>query len=132
MKLTINWTGLDEAVAEIDRRLALMRTNVEKDLEWFGKTTTEEMIETHEFQNRTYRLEGSIDYDLYRFQGNEANVAVFALAPYASEVEHGHPGPPPARPYPFFYPAFYRWQEPLWEKMQTSVEFALYDGRSSW
>lgn len=129
--ITLKLHGVEELQAELDRRLELMHRNVEGALDWFGKTTTEEMIETHTFQNRTFRLEGSIDYDLYVFVGNEAHLAVFALAPYASQVEEGHPGPPAARPYPFFWPVFYTWEPVLYEKLQTAVEFALYDGNES-
>lgn len=120
IQFKIRLTGAEEALADFDRREANAHRYVEEDLEWFGKTAEEQMIQTHTFQNRTFRLEGSIGYDLYVFQGNFAHLAVFALAPYASQVEFGHPGPPPARPYPFFWPVFYNLSPELLARMDES------------
>lgn len=128
IRLTI--TGVEETIADVDRRLALMHEGVEQDLDWFGRTTSEEMIETHTFQNRTFRLEGSIGYDVHPFDSaDEAAVEVFAHAEYASQVEFGHPGPPAARPYPFFYPVWFKWEPILMERLQGTVEQALYNGQ---
>lgn len=130
---TITLTGVEEALADIDRRLSIMSDGVTTALDWFGKNATEEMIDTHTFQNRTFRLEGSIDYDVVPASAGDrtAVVAVFAMASYASQVEFGHPGPPPARPYPFFWPVFYKWEPALYERLQTVVEFAIYDGKAA-
>lgn len=127
-KYTIS--GVEEALAEIDRRLGLLHEGIHDTLDWFGKTTSDEMVETHTFQNRTYRLESSIGYEVTPINGAERmSVNVFANASYASQVEFGHPGPPPARPYPFFWPVFYRWEPAIYDRLQTVVEFALHDGR---
>lgn len=128
---TITMSGVEEALADVDKRLDIMRDGVATAMDWAGKGATEEMISTHTFQNRTFRLEGSIDFDVLPFSPGDdvAILSVFAMADYASQVEFGHPGPPPARPYPFFYPVFYRWEPALMERLQTVVEFALYDGK---
>lgn len=125
--VTITMHGVEEALAELDRREALVRDNVNSALASWGKAATEQMIETHTFQNRTYRLEGSIDYDVHPFSGDAASLAVFALAPYASQVEFGHPGPPPARPYPFFWPVFWNLEPEFWFQLENAQRFG-WDG----
>lgn len=122
----IRISGVEAAIRELDERLAAMREGIERDLNAFGKGAAEEMVETHTFQNRTYRLEESIGYDVDGFGGgNRAQVEVHAEAPYASQVEFGHPGPPPARPYPFFYPVWYKRVPLLDNQLQTTVDAAL-------
>jgi len=120
INLTLRLHGVEEALAELDRREALARTNIERAMEAWGKKAEQQMIDTHTFQNRTYRLEGSIGYDLYVFVGAHAHLAVFALAPYASQVEFGHPGPPPARPYPFFWPVFWNLEPEFTENLSAA------------
>lgn len=116
---------MDETLAEIDARLARLHENIEADLKWFGEGAADEMKETHTFQNRTYRLESSITYTVYYFRGGVARVVVEAGMWYASLVENGHPGPPPARPYPFFWPVWWKWEPMLWPQLQTTVEETL-------
>lgn len=114
--LTVNFTGIQETIAELDRRLALAKSGIEADMAWFGEGAKAEMIATHTFQNRTFRLEGSIDYDVHQFDLDGAYVTVFALTGYATQVEFGQPGR--SRPYPFFWPIWYKWVPLLEEKMQ--------------
>jgi hypothetical protein len=83
------------------------------------------MVETHTFQNRTFRLEESIGYNVDAFRDFKATVDIYATAPYATQVEHGHPGPPPARPYPFFWPVYYKHEPLLWERLEATVETSL-------
>jgi hypothetical protein len=125
MKFTLS--GLDEALAEIDRRLDTLKQDVHLDLDWFGRTTSNEMVATHTFQNRTFRLETSIGYKAFFWNPSTGwRVEVEASAWYASQVELGHPGPPPARPYPFFWPVWYRYYpDALMEKLQATVTTAL-------
>jgi len=118
--------GLEEAIREAEERITALQEGVEADLEWFGRTASDEMVETHTFQNRTFRLETSIGYELYRFhQSQVASVEVHALADYASQVEYGHPGPPPARPYPFFWPVFWSRVPLLWDRLKETLDRAL-------
>ena len=130
IKPTLVLTGLDEALAEIDRRLANLHAGIHADLDWFGRTTTEEMVRTHTFQNRTFRLETSIGYKAFFWvAGRGWRVEVEASAWYAEQVEFGHPGPPPARPYPFFWPVYYKYYpEALTERLQATTERTLGGG----
>ncbi|CAN5608020.1 hypothetical protein BH24ACT15_BH24ACT15_34840 [soil metagenome] len=123
----ITLIGVEEAIAELDRREALVHENVEQGLAAWGQQATMQMIETHTFQNRTYRLEGSIGYDVHGWSGTGAQLAVFALANYSSQVEFGHPGPPPARPYPFFWPVFWNTEPDFWFQMRSAQAFG-WDG----
>lgn len=123
-KITV--TGVEAALREIDERIAAMHDGIEDDLEAFGKGAAEEMVSTHTFQNRTYRLEGSIGYVVTPFSGGtRARVEVHAEADYASQVEFGHPGPPPARPYPFFYPVWFTHLPLLDNDLQVTVDQKL-------
>lgn len=124
-KVTV--TGLDAVLADIDNRLARMSAGIRADLDWFGDTTTTEMRETHTFVNRTGYLESSINYAVLLREGHW-DVNVEASAWYAEQVEFGHPGPPPARPYPFFWPVFYKWEPELWERVQATVDRELSGG----
>ncbi len=124
-KVTV--TGLDAVLADIDRRVEAMHAGIRNDLDWFGDTTTQEMRDTHTFVNRTGYLESSINYRVAMRDG-AWGAEVEASAWYAEQVEFGHPGPPPARPYPFFFPVFYRWEPELWERMQGTVERTLSGG----
>lgn len=124
MSLTLK--GLPEALASIEDKIQALKDAVHADLDWFGKVTTNEMVATHTFQNRTYRLETSIGYKAFYWTGGAWRVEVEAGAPYASQVEFGHPGPPPARPYPFFWPVWYRYYpDPLFKRIQRNVDYAL-------
>jgi len=126
---TLTFTGLEDVLADIDRRLEDMHAAIHRELDWFGRTTSEEMIATHTFQNRTYRLETSIGYIAYYWTASAGwRVVVEASAPYAEQVEWGHPGPPAARPYPFFWPVFWKWEPVLWERMQASGERTFAGG----
>jgi hypothetical protein len=127
INLQFTLTGLEDVLADIDRRIEALKANVHADLDWFGRTATAEMVATHTFQNRTYRLESSIQYKAFFWTPSRGwRVEVEAGAWYASQVEFGHAGPPPARPYPFFWPVFYRWwPDALLERLQGTVERSL-------
>lgn len=122
---TLTITGVDEAIADVTRRLAAMQDGVRQTLDAFGKSASEEMIRTHTFQNRTYRLENSIGYHVADFPEGHFTLGLFASAPYATQVEFGHPGPPPARPYPFFWPVYYEMEPQLWNQLEVTVHTAL-------
>ncbi len=123
-KITI--TGVEEALRDVDARFEAMRDGIEGDLDTFGRDAAQEMVDTHTFQNRTFRLEGSIGYDVTPFgPTNHASVELHAMADYASEVEEGHMGPPAARPYPFFWPVFYKRAPLLDNQLQVTVDNAL-------
>ena len=126
-KLTI--TGVEETLADIDARIAALKDGIRADAERWGKGATDEMVRTHTFQNRTYRLESSIGYHLVAFDGTYT-LGVFASAPYASQVEHGHPGPPPARPYPFFWPVFWEHEPLLYDALQVTLDTSLQGAES--
>lgn len=126
LPLKVTHHGLDTAISEADDLILQLRQGVEGDLEWFGKTSRDEMVATHTFQNRTFRLETSIGYELHRFhESQRAHVEVHALENYASQVEEGHPGPPPARPYPFFYPIFWSNAPLLDDRLQATLDRVL-------
>ncbi len=120
--LKVEVKGLDEVLADIDRRLAAAKQVVADDLTWAGQGAKAEMIATHTFQNRTYRLEGSIDFTVEHEEDFE-QLVVFALTAYASMVEFGVPGH--SRPYPFFWPVFYKWQAQLEEKLKEDWPHAF-------
>ena len=122
---TVNTTGIEEAIREADDIIAQIERGPVDELEWFGKTTTDEMVRTHTFQNRTFRLESSIGYQVYPILGHIFRVKVEATAPYASQVEEGHPGPPAARPYPFFYPVFWAHEPMLQQRVQAWLDHTL-------
>lgn len=81
--LTVKTTGIEQALAEADEILARLEAGPVSELEWFGRTATEQMIQTHTFQNHTYRLENSIGYRVYPILSHIFRVAVEATAPYA-------------------------------------------------
>lgn len=105
--LNIKITGIPDVIDRLDERHKQARENVQNTLDWFGKGSADEMVRTHTFQNRTYRLEGSIGHSVEPFENGQAFASVFALTSYASLVEFGVPGK--SRPYPFFWPVFYKW-----------------------
>ena len=119
--MSITFSGLEAVLTDIDMRLAAAKQVVTDDLTWMGAGAKEEMIRTHTFQNRTFRLEGSIDFDVTLWA-----VSVFALTGYASEVEFGVPGR--SRPYPFFWPVWYTWLAMLEERLKDDWPRALGGG----
>lgn len=125
LNLTIELTGVDDAIAELESRFSAAKDAVVEDLKWFGQGAKQEMIDTHTFQNRTFRLEGSIDFDVVHFTTVGPYVVVFALTEYASQVEFGVPGR--SRPYPFFWPVWYKWVPLLEERMQASWRHGFGD-----
>jgi hypothetical protein len=125
VNLTLEWSGLDHVLNDIDMKLAAAQQVVMDDLKVFGEGAKDEMVRTHTFQNRTFRLEGSIDYDVIGFEGSgQPHVTVFALTSYASQVEFGVPGR--SRPYPFFWPVFYKWLALLEEKLKDDWPRAFH------
>ena len=127
--MTIVWSGLDNVLNDIDMRLKQAQHVVMDDLKEFGKGAADEMILTHTFQNRTFRLEHSIgtswrEFDVDVAVGQNASASVFALADYASQVEFGVPGR--SRPYPFFWPVWYKWLALLEEKLRDDWPRAFH------
>lgn len=129
IQFTLQLTGVEEMQADIDGRLEALLAGVEEDLDWFGRSARDEMVATHTFQNRTFRLERSIGYTLVPWVNGIAQVTSYAIAPYASQVEFGHPGPPPARPYPFFWPVFYHFEAALWDRVRETMLSTIGDVR---
>ena len=119
--MSVTWTGLEAVLTDIDAKLAAAKQVITADLQWMGAGAKDEMVRTHSFQNRTFRLEGSIDYDV-----TLSAVTVFALTEYASEVEFGVPGR--SRPYPYFWPVWYKWIAMLEEKLTDDWPRALGGG----
>jgi len=115
-------TGIDEALARLDGLEARIRTNVVAALEWFGQVTTEEMVQTHPFRNITGRLERSIGYTVEQWSAGKVVANIFATAPYAQAVEEGTTS---SRPYPFFWPVFYKYLPELQERLQAAVDEAI-------
>jgi hypothetical protein len=124
--LTIEWSGLDHVLNDIDLKLAAAQQVVVDDLKEFGAGARDEMVRTHTFQNRTFRLERSIDFDVVAFVPGQENAraTVFALTEYASQVEFGVDGR--SRPYPFFWPVWYKWLALLEEKLRDDWPRAFH------
>jgi hypothetical protein len=110
--LTLVWEGLENVLSDIDMKLDAAKQVVRDDLKEFGIGAKGEMVMTHTFQNRTFQLEHSIGFS----QDEDVSVTVFAMAPYASQVEFGVPGH--SRPYPFFWPVWFKWLTLLEEKLK--------------
>lgn len=115
-------TGIDDALARLEGLERAIKLAIVVELEWFGRVTTQEMVLTHSFTNRTGRLERSIGYSVESWSGNRALVNVFATAPYAQAVEEGTPT---SRPYPFFWQVFYKYLPELQQRLQSAVNEAL-------
>lgn len=115
-------TGIEEVFDRLDSLERQIQINVAIELEWFGRVTTEEMVATHTFQNITGRLERSIGYTIESWSAGHIQANVFALAPYAQAVEEGTPT---SRPYPFFWPVFYKYLPELQERLQKAVSLAF-------
>ena len=128
--ITITLTGVQETIDELDRRIALRNQNVNRTLEQEGAAMAQEMKDTHTFINRTGWLELSIGHDVTPWLGDRARLDQYALAHYASQVEFGHPGPPPARPYPFFWPVFYAREPGLQAQLDAAVHLAMDEGQA--
>jgi hypothetical protein len=118
-------TGVPEALADIDARLMALHTEIARDLDWFGRSTTDQMVAEHTFRNRSFRLETSIRYKTYAWRGDGWRVDVVAGEWYASQVEFGHAN---ARPYPFFWPVIFSWAPLLEDRMQGTLERTLGGG----
>ncbi len=114
-------TGIEDTLARLDGLERQIATNVAAELEWFGKTTSEEMVATHSFKNITGQLERSIGYTVESWSAGKILVNVFAMAPYAQAVEEGTPT---SRPYPFFWPVYYKYLPELQERLQKAVDAA--------
>lgn len=141
---SIKVTGIDDAIRVADMAGKLLLEYTINDLTWFGEECKKRMLEyhppggphppkgelpvygKHRYIDRTGQLSGSIGFKVTPWQARQAVVAVFALAPYASTVEHGHPR---ARPYPFFWPTFYEFLPHLMIKLQQSAILSFTDAR---
>lgn len=120
MNLTLTWSGLENVLSDIDMKLEAAKQVITDDLREFGEGAKNEMVRTHPFRNRTFRLEGSIDFDVEPFD----YVTVFALTDYASDVEFGVPGR--SQPYPYFWPVFWKWAALLEAKIADDWPRALH------
>lgn len=120
MNLTLTWSGLENVLSDIDMKLEAAKQVITDDLREFGEGAKNEMVRTHPFRNRTFRLEGSIDFDVVPFD----YVTVFALTEYASDVEFGVPGR--SQPYPYFWPVFWKWAALLEVKIADDWPRALH------
>lgn len=118
MRLTA--TGIDDALARLDGLQRQIDLNIVVELERFGRIVTQEMIQTHTFQNITGRLERSIGYTVEQY-GTSIMLNLFAMAPYAQAVEEGTPT---SRPYPFFFPVLYKYLPDLLPALQRAVNEA--------
>jgi len=114
-------TGIDDALARLDGLERQIKLNIVVELERFGRVCTEEMIQTHTFQNITGQLERSIGYTVESY-GTSIVLNLFATAPYAQAVEEGTPT---SRPYPFFFPVFYKHFAELQDRLQRAVTEAV-------
>lgn len=122
ISLTLTWSGLDAALNDIDLKLEAAKQIVTDDMREFGEGAKNEMVQTHTFRNRTFRLEGSLDFDVIPFD----HVTVFALTGYASDVEFGIPGR--SRPYPYFWPVWWKWYALFEEKLKDDWPRAFGGG----
>lgn len=120
--MTLGATGIEETIARLDGLEKQVALNVAEVLRWFGDTVTQEMIATHTFQNITFRLEQSIGFTVESWAAGRIQVNIFALAPYAQAVEEGTPS---SRPYPFFWPVFYKWLPELQPRLTAAVDAAF-------
>lgn len=114
-------TGIEETLARIDSLERQILLNVAIELEWFGRTVTDEMVADHTFQNITGQLERSIGYTVESWSAGTIQANVFAMAPYAQAVEEGTPT---SRPYPFFWPVIYKYLPVLQDRLQKAVDLA--------
>jgi hypothetical protein len=117
-------TGIDERIRAVDGLDRQLKLNIVVVLEWFGRTVREEMIHTHTFRNRTGRLERSLGYTVEAWTANTIQIMVFATAPYARAVEEGTSR---SRPYPYFWPVFYKHLTELYQRLQQAVDSAFAD-----
>ena len=117
-------TGIDDALDRLDGLERAIRLAIVVELERWGRVVTEEMIQTHSFQNITGRLERSIGYTVEEWRSNAVVLTVSALAPYAEAVETGTPN---SRPYPFFWPSFYKYLPDLEPRLAAAIAEAIKD-----
>jgi hypothetical protein len=94
-------------------------------MEWFGKTVSEAAKDDHPYEDHTYVLTRSIGYTVESWSAKTVQVNVYAMAPYAEAVEYGTAK---SRAYPFLFPQFYRFLDPLQVKLQNAVNRAISEG----
>lgn len=136
--------GLDEAIQQYEMAGKLWLLFATTQMEWFGKTVTEEMVNQppfghpwggphpgageqpvfgqHAFIDHSGYLARSIGYTIELWQGQRAVISVFATAPYADAVEFGTTH---SRAYPFFWPVFMKYLPQLEGRMQEAAERAI-------
>lgn len=143
MDIQVKVVGIDEAIARADYAQRLFLLYVGEQLDWFGASATKEMRQghppggphpnpgempifgDHRYIDRTGQLTRSIGYSVEQWNNFKAIVLVFAMAPYAEKVEQGEPNK--SRPYPFFYPVFYKYLPILMARIPAAVERAFAD-----
>ena len=144
----IKVTGIEQALAVAKRAQELLLQYTLAELDRFGHDVTIQMklmhppggphpaagdmpiYGKHRYIDRTGILTGSIGYRVTPWTAQKALCAVFAVAPYASLVEYGHPANargPAARPYPFFWPSFYMYLAALMVNLQLASDRAFED-----
>ena len=146
MILKLQMTGHDLAIDNLQLAKHLMLIYCQVQLDWFGRTVIDEMQKQpplghppggphppdgelpvfgeHAYIDRTGYLTRSMGYTVELWQGHRATVSVFALAPYADAVEYGTTH---SRPYPFFFPVFYKYLPILHARLQAAAERAFND-----
>jgi len=122
MKIGFKVTGIDKAIQAVDYVQRIMMQYVAIELDWFGKTVSAEMISDHPYIDRTGQLTRSIGFTIESWTYGKAIINVFALAAYAQPVEFGTAT---SRPYPFFYPVFYKYLDELMRRIQAAVDKAF-------
>lgn len=122
VNISITHTGFQEERDRADRYQATYRRLVWEAMDWFGRTVVSEMQTDHPYQDRTGWLTASQGYamDPLNDEGSISG-SVYALAWYASAVEAGTPH---SRPYPFFWPKFYKFLPMLMSRIELAMKSA--------
>lgn len=137
--------GIDEAIQRADRLQRLFLIYVNAQLDWFGETVTTEMkrghppggphpevpgelpvFGEHRYIDQTGALTRSIGFTIEQWSNFTIRVHVFAMMPYAIAVEMGTPT---SRPYPFFWPVFYKYVPLLMERVRLAVAQAFDEAK---
>lgn len=123
MRVTVTHTGIEEEKLRADRYHAAYRRRVWEAMNWFGQVVSQEIKADHPYKDRTGWLTASVGYSMDPlFETGTMSGTVYALAWYASAVEAGTPH---SRPYPFFWPKFYKYLPALLDRIQRAGTEAL-------
>lgn len=125
LDIRLTLTGIDQAIAGVDKVFELYFLYISQELDWFGKTVSEEAKNDHPYMDHTFTLTRSIGYTVEGWTGRTVQVNVFATASYAGEVEFGTSK---SRAYPFLFPKFYLYLGELQNRLQAAVNRAFEEG----